>query len=292
MAYSRSNYHDPFGGTRLYYADLLARQKRIYLGHGIVKSDLSESLNQYVNAFDLVIASSRSELEAFRDTPRYGFRLEELALTGRPRYDFLEDRAEKIVVVAPTWRRNLFGTIGGADPRRYLELDAAAFESSEFVHFWRALLGSPALLDAADRLGYRIQFLPHPRFFPYLDRFRLDSRVVILGLDTRYREIFAKGALMVTDWSSAVFDFAYLRKPVLYARFDDPDNYGTVSFDDERDGFGEIEQTRDGIVSRIVEYMAGGCRMKPFFRDRVERFFAFSDRENSRRVYDAILSRG
>lgn len=35
-----------------------------------------------------------------------------------------------------------------------------------------------------------------------------------------YNKVLAEGTLMVTDYSRAVFDFAYLKKPVVYTQFD------------------------------------------------------------------------
>ena len=35
-----------------------------------------------------------------------------------------------------------------------------------------------------------------------------------------YSDMLTKASLMVTDYSSLSFDFAYLKKPVIYAQFD------------------------------------------------------------------------
>ena len=35
-----------------------------------------------------------------------------------------------------------------------------------------------------------------------------------------YKDIFAQTDLMITDYSSVAFDFAYLRKPIVYSQFD------------------------------------------------------------------------
>ena len=100
---------------------------------------------------------------------------------------------------------------------------------------------------------------------------------------------------MITDYSSAVFDFAYLRKPVLYYQYDIDDFYsGRHTFDKgyfdyERDGFGEVEYTPGALVDRIIEYMQNGCRLKEIYRDRIEKTFPYNDRNNCRRVYEEIV---
>lgn len=60
-------------------------------------------------------------------------------------------------------------------------------------------------------------------------------------------------------------------------------------FDYERDGFGEVEYDLDGTIDRIIEYMQNGCRLKEKYRQRIDHFFAFQDKNNCRRVYEKIL---
>ncbi len=292
MAYERPVYSNPFYNYERRISDMTAEQRRIYLGHGIIKGDMTKPLGQFRKDFRLLITSTQEEFDAFLNTKGYGFEPRELALTGRPRYDFLEDRAKKIVTVAPSWRHELFvKPEGDASPDLYLEL-IPEFEESEFCRFWRGLLLSPRLMEVAQRLGYRFQFLPHPRFSQYLHRFGLGDKVTVLGAGTRYREVFAESALLLTDWSSTAFDFAYMKKPVVYAQFDASRNYPEGYFDDEKIGFGEVETTLDAAIDRVIEYMENGCRMKEKYRARVDRFFTFTDRDNSRRVYEAVIDRG
>ena len=97
----------------------------------------------------------------------------------------------------------------------------------------------------------------------------------------------------MTDYSSGVFDFVYLGKPVIYTQFEKgrlyKEHIGSKSyFDYERDGFGEVEHNLEDTVKRIVEYMETGCRMKEKYRQRAENFFAFHDKNNCQRVYEEI----
>ena len=100
----------------------------------------------------------------------------------------------------------------------------------------------------------------------------------------------------MTDYSSAVFDFAYLRKPVVYCQVDREEFFSGEHmmtagyFDYDRDGFGEVERDLASTVERILEYAEGGCRMKDLYRERVDGFFAFRDRQNCERVLNRILS--
>jgi CDP-glycerol glycerophosphotransferase (TagB/SpsB family) len=119
--------------------------------------------------------------------------------------------------------------------------------------------------------------------------------VEVCGEGVSYRELLSAGSLLVTDYSSTAFDFAYMRKPVVYAHFDAErffsggHTYGKGYFDYRRDGFGEVETTLDALVGRIVGYLEAGCELNPGYRQRIDGFFAFSGGENCRRVFDRIV---
>jgi CDP-glycerol glycerophosphotransferase (TagB/SpsB family) len=108
---------------------------------------------------------------------------------------------------------------------------------------------------------------------------------VYLGV-IKHRAFFEK-------YSSVAFDFAYLKKPVLYFQFDHDEFFSEHCdkgyFDYDVDAFGEVETDVKALVARLREYIESGCQMKPKYVERVEKFFAFTDKNNCKRVYEAIL---
>ena len=150
-------------------------------------------------------------------------------------------------------------------------------------------------MAAAEKYGYRIAFFPHPTLQPFEDLFVHGDSVSVVSPNSSYREIYQKGSLLVTDYSSMVFDFAYMKKPVLYTQFDKEEFFSGEHvctagyFDYERDGFGEVEYDLTSTVDRIIDYMANGCQMKPEYRRRVDEFFAYHDRNNCQRVYEKVM---
>jgi len=129
-----------------------------------------------------------------------------------------------------------------------------------------------------------------------MDRFHRDRRVGFLPQDTAYRDVYARSSLVVTDYSSAVFDFAYLRKPVIYCQFDSDaffageHVYEKGYFDYERDGFGEVTYDLESLIDLIIQYADSGFRLKDIYRKRIDSFFAFHDKDSCRRVTEKILS--
>ena len=171
------------------------------------------------------------------------------------------------------------------------------FADTDFVKFYRELLNNKKLSDALEKYGYTLAFMPHPNIQPYLEYFAGNDKVQFLGQETNYRDIYAHSNLLITDYSSAVFDFAYMRKPVLYCHFDRDEFFGGGHsyekgyFDYERDGFGEVEYTVESTVDRIIEYMENDCKVKDKYLDRIDNFFAFNDKNNCQRIYETMISK-
>lgn len=273
------------------YRNLVVDVKFVFLQHGVTKDDLSDWLcrpNKNLTGFvTTAIPEYRSILEG-----KYEYTEKQVWLTGFPRFDRLIDERKKWITIAPTWRYYLVGEI---DPKTGARPLVADIENSAYIRFYNALIGNERLLAKAKELGYQINFFPHPAFQHHLDLFTKESGVVLLGRETEYRDVFAKSDLLITDYSSTVFDFAYLRKPVFYTQFDAEEffsgahTYSKGYFDYERDGFGEVEYTLEGTVDRIIEYMENGCALKDQYRQRIDQFFAFNDKNNCQRVYEKIM---
>lgn len=283
-AYSHMELTSPFLDRTHFYNDLLQRNRTVFLQHGIIKDDISNTLNKYVKNYSLFVTSAEREYRSILDG-NYGYEPDEVILTGLPRYDRLYNRTQKCITIMPTWRSSL---VGAFDPKNTRWKLMPGFENSEFYRFYAALLTSEKLCAHAERLGYTVQFLIHPVLLPYVDHFPRMPHIAVLGAGTNYRDVFAESALILTDYSSVAFDFAYLRKPVVYAQFDE-NHYEKGYFDYERDGFGEVENNLDDTIDRIIAYMENGCQLKDKYRQRIDGFFAFNDQNNCKRVFDRIV---
>ena len=281
---------NPFGKLEYLYRDIIYDKKLVFLQHGVTKDNQSKWLNKYNrNLFGFIVSTKPEYDSAF--TYDYFYPEKNIWLTGMPRYDRLVHDERKYVTVMPTWRKSLSS---GTDARGVWQL-GKEFEESEYFHFYDDLLNSERLLTAAEKYGYTICFMPHPNTIDGLHLFRQDPRVKFMDSSYSYKDIFAQTDLMITDYSSVAFDFAYLRKPIVYSQFDRESffsgahSYTEGYFDYERDGFGEVEHTLDGTIDRIIEYMADNCQMKEKYRKRMDETFAFNDRNCSKRVYEKII---
>ena len=281
---------NPFSDYQDSYRDILAESKYVFLQHGIIKDDISGWLNRYNKNISGFITAAIPEYYSILNED-YFYTEKEVWLTGLPRFDRLYHDEKKYITIAPTWREYL---MQGMDDKTGIWQLGSSFRESSFFQFYNNILNCEKLLKSAEELHYQIQFLPHPNLQSYLSEFKHDTRVRFLDMSTKYRDVFAQSNLFVTDYSSAVFDFAYLRKPIVYCHFDAPEffsgkhAYTKGYFSYEQDGFGEVEYNFDDTVDRIIDYMKCGCQLKEKYQSRIDRFFAFNDQRNCQRVYEAI----
>ena len=281
---------NPFCEDRKNYQDIFANKKRVFLQHGVICGDLSRSLDRHHGNFAGFVTSAERERASIIEGQDYFYAPEQIWLTGMPRFDNLYHDEKKFITIAPSWRRELLAAPDKKGGILRCRLDAG---SSDYIKFYNELLTDKTLLDAVDKYGYKINFKPHPVLQPYPNLFKFDDRVKILSAGDRYNDVFARSSLLVTDYSSAVFDFAYLRKAVVYVQFDREKYFLRNTpgyFDYEKDGFGEVEYTKEALVARIIEYMQNDCRLKDEYRRRIDSFFAFNDRYNCQRVFDRIVA--
>lgn len=279
----------PFSAGFVDYAkDLVNRPEFVYLRHGVSQNDLADDLGRPQINPRILVSSAVREYDSILGG-RYGYTTREVKLCGLPRFDRLYDARTKSVTLMPSWRGYLVKRI---DSSRFELLPG--FDESVYCRTLGELCSDERLAAACARKGYALQLVMHPNFAFALDHFKLGAHVRIVPAGTRYRDIFAQSDLVLTDYSSVAFDFAYLKKPVVYFQPDFDEFYGRQYvpgyFDYRRDGFGEVETETSRAIDRLVEYIEADCVMKPEYAERVDAFFGFSDRNSCRRVYEAVLA--
>lgn len=280
------------------------RWRRAFLNHGVIKDDLSAWLNP--KHLDLFVVSTEDELQSIvgPNTP-YRYSGRETKLTGMPRLDSLQHaraalertgQAKDLVVVAPTWRHWLLQQLKPGSQRRELVDD---FEDSDFVRLWSQFVGSHEISDACGKRGLRLVMLPHPNLERALGILEGLSGVEAYSYDRAdLQSLFARTALLVTDYSSVAFNIAYLESPTVYFQFDADRMFGGEHvgrkgyFDYPTMGFGPVAHDLDEAVAATVHMIESitetGSVPEPW-RSRIETTFPFRDGRCSERVANEIL---
>ena len=267
----------PFWGGYPFIAGLL-KSNNLFLQHGILKDNISTWLNKSKMNLSLFLVSSTREYESIFEYP-YNYDKEVVQLLGLPRYDTLENQKDKKqIIIMPSWRR-------------YLDHKSKEFvKEHEFFIKFNSLINNERMIAKAKENNYEIIFRPHPKVYDFIDLFDENDYVKIDHDKIKYQTLFNSGSLLITDYSSVAFDFAYLYKPILYYHyrsdyhFDLEESY----FDYKNMGFGEIAKTEDELVDLIIEYIENDCNIKEKYHQRIKEFFLFNDKNNCKRVHEKI----
>ncbi len=258
--------------------------KRVYLKHGVLGvRTLAFELSK--QGHDIVVASGKPEADYMRELLGYDRQIRQ---TGLPRYDLLVPRPpERVIVLMPTWRQYLVPPRGGTDALK-------SFTGSNYDRFFRELLAHPRLHSALEQYDFTLEFYPHYNIDQYFRGVVSGHRRIRMS-SFREREVkdaLGDCALFITDWSSVVFDAAYLGRAIIHVPFDEEEylwgHYGEGWFDFDVLGFGPVARDVEALVGYIEHYLASGCVREPEYTARVRQVFAHTDLGNSERVVEEI----
>ncbi|MDO4748582.1 MAG: CDP-glycerol glycerophosphotransferase family protein [Eubacteriales bacterium] len=259
----------------------------ICIAHGITIQKNADYQNRLFDNTMFYTTSSKYEVEHIRK-PVYGYREDEVALTGLARFDGLKNNDQKQILITPTWRRNLVGTAQRNSTREYSD----AFKKTSYYQIYNSLINDSRIIEVAKEKGYKIIFLLHPAMSAQIDDYDRNDYVELIQAsgDLNYEKILTESSLMVTDYSGIHYDFGYMRKPIVYyqpkevpMRFEE----GAMKFSTM--GFGPQCTEYEEAVSHICEFMRNECKMPEEYKKRADDFFAFDDFNSCERIYDAVL---
>ena len=144
------------------------------------------------------------------------------------------------------------------------------------------------------RKGYTGDFYLHPSFMKQCNDF-VENDVIRVGKEPADTNLLiGQCSILITDYSSAQFEGAYLDTPVIYPQYDADtfsDNHtgNDGYFDYEKDGFGPVCYDLDSTVSSIISYIENDCENIEPYKTRAKEFFVYRDHNNSRRIFEKLL---
>lgn len=256
---------NPFPGDDMKIFEPLIKRKIVYLPNSFVLEN-SKIEEKYKYNIDFVSLSSKKEY------------IENLNVnyTGRAKFDLLESDSQKIILIMPDYNVNC----------KNIKMDE--FKDSQYCMKINELLSSEVLAKASSLYGYAVAFYPHNDTLMYMNAYKSSGSVLLLPSNTPIDDIVSQSSLLITDCNDIAFDFAYLKKPVLYYDFE---KYETSDiFDYKKDGFGEVVSEHNELVNTIINYMKNGCLIKEEYLERIESFYEHFDSDNCNRLYNLMLS--
>ena len=258
--------------------------------HGLSVQKIALAQQRLRDNTRLYFCASKYEIDNLSH-PVYDYNgYDALKLTGVPRYDGLVDESKKQIMISPTWRMQSAVRV---TKNEGVERDYNPyFKETPYFKVYNSLINDSRLISAAEQYGYRISYVLHPIVSPQAEDFDKNDYVDIIPSvgDMSYEKMFRESSLMVTDYSGIQFDFAYMRKPLVYYHPEELEaHYEEGSFHYDTMAFGEIVKRKDELINLLIEYMKDGCHMKELYRRRADDFFEFDDHENCHRIFDEIV---
>lgn len=271
---------NPFFGEWEKYLNGLFSTKICFLQHGITLNNVSPWLRKYDKFLSLIVTASKKEHQSFFDNP-YNYDDSVVQLLGFPRFDNLKKGNEKNqILIMPTWRRFLRNN------------DEKEIKTSEYIRRLNSLLNNEELIYYCKNNDFKIIFKPHPNLYDYLE-FITPNEYVEIDYESSYQKLIKESKVLITDYSSIAFDFAYMKKPLIYYQYENDGfhfNLEESYFDFEKMGFGNVVNNEKSLIRILNEYIDNDCEMEDKFKKRVDDFYEFTDTDNCKRVYESILN--
>ena len=265
------------------------QKNRVFIQHGITK-DNARWLYYDICKFSLFTCAALREQQYIQEM--FGYPKETIVLTGFCRYDNLYDTSKnnRQILIMPThrdWLSNI------SDETIKYE-NSIKFEESEYYKVYMGLLNNGYLIRLLEDSGTDLVFYIHSNLQRYSSLFSSKSERIIIASDAEYdlQTLLKESNLLITDYSSVYFDFAYMDKPIIYFQFD-YEKYREGQYDEgyfsyQNDGFGPVVKTTEELISEMTSIIGTDFINKEKYSERIKTFFYKNDNNNCKRTFEAI----
>lgn len=237
-----------------------------------------------VAKWDYLLSPNAYSSEIFRRAFRFQ---KEIIECGYPRNDYLYNyKAEdvekikkrlnlpmdkKIILYAPTWRDNQYYQIGKYKFDLRLDLD-----------MMRERLGDEYILLL------RMHYLVFESF--NLEEYK--GFVFDVSKEQDIRELYVISDLLITDYSSVFFDYANLKRPIIFYVYDIAEYRDILRgfyFNIEKEAPGPLVSTTNEIIQAIIDFK-NQDRLKDSFVNFYNKFCYLEDGNSTERVVKYLFS--
>lgn len=272
-----------------YYERLFGSRPLVYLKHGIGTSGVEHHCYSVQHA-RLYVCGAKPEYDYI--STHAGYPAGYVQYTGLARFDDLWEhrRDDRFVLIMPTWRRYV------VDIKNTQRQNEEAFLNSAFYSHFHSLLNNKELIDFIVNAGYKIKFCIHAEFRRVEHLLRdVDPRIEMVDESENIHDLLMTTSLLITDYSSVLFDVGYMQKPMVFYQFDFVEfrakHISEGYFSYRRDGMGPVVETQEELLETLKQFYDGEKFVNSdYYVQRCNRFFPTHDSHNCERIYNAIMA--
>ncbi|WP_025727143.1 CDP-glycerol glycerophosphotransferase family protein [Heyndrickxia ginsengihumi] len=252
---------------------------------GTTTSKYKRNFLKEASNWDYLISPNAYSTEIFRRAFQFE---KEMLETGYPRNDVLynENKKEtieafkvkyglpldkKVILYAPTWRDNQF--YGKGRYKFDLALDLTMLKErlgDEYIIVLRMHYLVAENFDLTPYTGFAYDFSNHEDI----------------------RELYLVADLLITDYSSVFFDYANLKRPMIFFVYDIDDyrdNLRGFYFDFEENAPGPLVKTTEQVIEEIRKLESNGFTLSETFNAFYNKFCYLESGHSSQKVVDRVF---
>ncbi|KZE08380.1 glycosyltransferase involved in cell wall biosynthesis/CDP-glycerol glycerophosphotransferase (TagB/SpsB family) [Bacillus mycoides] len=241
-------YTDDYKHILKYYPEW-QQNKKIFIQHGVIGvSRVNHVLNKNRMGYSLFVVSSQFEKDHI--VKEFGYEEDEVIVTGLARWDALKDESKgNEILLMPTWRS-------------WIKTKDQLMQS-KYWQTYMSFLQSKELHQILEEQDMTLTFFPHyqtQKFGAEMPVFH--ERIKVMKQDEEtVQSLLKRHSLLITDYSTVSFDFAYMNKPVIFYQFDYDEfysrHYNEGPINHKQDLFGPVLTDLDTILQSILQYFKG-----------------------------------
>ena len=237
-------YTDSYKKIIKYYPEW-QKNKKIFIQHGVIGvSRVNHVLNKNRMDYSMFVVSSQFEKDHI--VKEFGYSEDEVVITGLARWDALEDtNTGKEILLMPTWRSWI--------------KTKEQLEESDYFKTYISFLQNKRLHKILEEKDMTLTFFPHYQTQKLLGDlpFIHDKINIIKQGEETVQNLLKRHSILITDYSTVSFDFAYMDKPVVFYQFDYDDfyskHYNEGPIDHKNDLFGERVESENQLISLLED---------------------------------------
>lgn len=267
--------------------DIEIGENAVFYRTQVTYSEMTRYYDVDVRRYNYMISPNRYATKCFNSAFQIGF--DRLIETGYPRNDILVNHTpemameikerlgvpkdKKIILYAPTWRDNIFNLAG------------YQFEPLADFKRWEKELGEE----------YFLIYKPHYLITNNISRDEFKNFMYFSEATDNINDLYIISDVLITDYSSVFFDYAVLKRPMLFYMFD------LHEYANDLRGFyfdintlpGPIVEKEDDLLKELKLLSERNLGIDPKeeekFDNFMEKYCSLEDGKSSERVIDIVF---